>query len=251
MNDLSKQQLILLALLVSFVTSLATGIVTVSLMDQSPAMGQTITQVIEKTIEQVAPQDAAVGTASMTASADPIADSVKKISGSIVKLKSRTNQEIAGIGVVVSPTGVILSNKTSVAGLADYVALLPNGMEVPVVIIQSQIEGDIVFLAPASHPAGVAFNPVTIGDNPSLGQTVLSLSGTSTQSLGQGIVTSLPSGTSTNIGTSINPARLIPGSPLFDENGTVFGIRTDSSTDDSGASFYSLSELRSVIPVLR
>ena len=36
MEHLNKQQLILLTLLISFVTSIATGIVTVSLMDQAP-----------------------------------------------------------------------------------------------------------------------------------------------------------------------------------------------------------------------
>ena len=49
MNDLSKQQLILLALLVSFVTSLATGIFTVSLMSQAPQeVVQTINNVVER-----------------------------------------------------------------------------------------------------------------------------------------------------------------------------------------------------------
>jgi hypothetical protein len=41
-EELSKSQLIMLALLLSFVTSMATGIVTFSLMDQAPpAIAQT------------------------------------------------------------------------------------------------------------------------------------------------------------------------------------------------------------------
>ena len=51
MNDMTKHQLVLLVLLVSFVTALVTGIVAVTLINQAPApITQTIQRVIEKTI---------------------------------------------------------------------------------------------------------------------------------------------------------------------------------------------------------
>jgi len=56
-DQLTKSQFVLLILLVSFVTSVATGIVTVTLVNQAPApITEKINRVVEKTIEKVVPQ---------------------------------------------------------------------------------------------------------------------------------------------------------------------------------------------------
>ena len=56
MEDLNKNQIILLTLLVSFITSIATGIVTVSLFEQAPqGVTRTINRVVERTVERVVP----------------------------------------------------------------------------------------------------------------------------------------------------------------------------------------------------
>ena len=58
MQDLNKSQLILLALLISFVTSIASAIATVSLMEQVPApVTQTINRIVKNTIERVVPDN--------------------------------------------------------------------------------------------------------------------------------------------------------------------------------------------------
>ena len=51
MEKLNKSQIVLLTLLVSFVTLIATGVVTVSLMDQAPpAIAQTVNRIVERTV---------------------------------------------------------------------------------------------------------------------------------------------------------------------------------------------------------
>ncbi|MBK5215789.1 MAG: hypothetical protein JJE53_03215 [Candidatus Pacebacteria bacterium] len=53
-KELDKKQLILLTLLITFVVSIGTGIVTVSLMNQAPEIvPQTINNVIQRTIEKI------------------------------------------------------------------------------------------------------------------------------------------------------------------------------------------------------
>ena len=54
MESLTKTQIVLLVLLVSFVTSLTTGIVTVTLVNQAP---QPVTHTINKVVEKLVPRE--------------------------------------------------------------------------------------------------------------------------------------------------------------------------------------------------
>lgn len=249
MEHLTKQQLILLALLVSFVTSLSTGIVTVSLMDQAPqGVTQTISQVIERTIQAAAPQDAAVGSATNT---DPTADAVAQVSQSVVELENSQGSEVTGLGLVVSRQGVIVADRSAIAGLGDYVAVMPDGAKVPVAVVQMQASGDIVFLAPSQASTAVAFTPIVFAVAPRLGAAALSLSGSTTQVLGQGIVTESVAGDQGHISTTISPSDVMLGSPLFGADGSVSGISTNSLSEKGAAVFYPIAQLKAVIPALK
>jgi len=57
-KDLNKSQLILLAILLSFVTSIATGITTVTLMQQAPASFTVpVTRIVRETVEKIVPAE--------------------------------------------------------------------------------------------------------------------------------------------------------------------------------------------------
>ncbi len=250
MEHLTKQQLILVALLISFVTSLATGIVTVSLMSQAPqSVVQTINQVVERTIEKTVSSDtAAVGTI------NPAAQASSKVNKGLVRLKSKDFDKVSGFGIIMNSRGVILADRTSIAQLSNYEAIFPDGKAVPVSIIQSQLNGNVIFLAPTNNaPRTVGtFTPVSIASSTAIGQDAFSLSiiGTSTLLLGQGILTSavLDEYSTEPVTTTISSARLIPGSPLFNSKGQVIGMKMSSLTTEDGSAFYPLSSLQAVIP---
>jgi len=54
LEDLSKSQLLLLTVLVNFVTSIAVGVLTVSLLDQAPpTVTQTVNRIVDHTVETI------------------------------------------------------------------------------------------------------------------------------------------------------------------------------------------------------
>ncbi len=257
MDHLTKQQLILLALLVSFVTSLATGIFTVSLMEQAPQGAVSIiNRVVEKTVDATKQGQASVVTT--VQEEDALAKSVENISKSIVKIKNRSEGTVAGMGLVVSKSGVVLIDKSLVASPEGYDVILSNGTAIPVTLVQSQINGDIGFLAPALEltPAP-QFIVAKIASSVKLGQKIFSLSGsgTSTSNLGQGIVTRTGNNESDNendfaIITSIPQKDVLVGSIAFDQNGHAIGIKTRKLSWNDSTNFYPMSKIREIIPSL-
>jgi hypothetical protein len=234
MEHLTKQQIVLLTLLVSFVTSLSTGIVTVSLMDQAPVgVTRTINQVIEKTIQEAAPtQTASVGIVDIAVD-DELASSTALVSSSTVDIKDLATGNVVGLGLIKSKNGLIITDKSVVDPTRAYEAVLSNGTVISIIsstMTQSSDSSLAYFIPTGGYADGalMSFAPISLASSYSLGQKVLSLIGTSTIGLQDGIISRIAS---SSMDISIPPDVETPGSPIFDAKGEVIGIWASSTID--------------------
>jgi len=209
MEKLTKQQIVLVTLLVSFVTSIATGIVTVALMDQAPPdVVQTINRVVERTIEKVVSPPttnnaAAVITREMVVvkEDDKIVESIDKNKASVVRIYTNTpfagdvNQRMfIGLGTIVSQDGLIVTGDVFADPNGQYLVTLDNNKFYNVVVLPKK-EGDKLYFLKISHEKNspVSFTPVVLtnSDALKLGQTIISWGGQIQNSVSTGIVSSL------------------------------------------------------------
>lgn len=120
-KDLNKSQFILLAILLSFVTSIATGITTVTLMQQAPAsVTVPINRIVKQTVEKIVPGKDTVQTV-IIKEEDLVVDAIAKNKSSVFSITKEAqdldgkNIEVsAGFGFAVSSEGIIVADKSLV-----------------------------------------------------------------------------------------------------------------------------------------
>jgi hypothetical protein len=254
-EELSKSQIVLLVLLVSFVTSMATGIVTVSLMDQTPqSVASTVNRVIQQTIKEVsAPvQAAAVATTPATTKifvkqSDEIVSAVKKATPSVVRLYSSDGTTFLGMGVVLDTSGTIVTDAGAMGNASNALVSLsglPVSDNIGANVTTRDVSTGLVFLGIATSTQSTstpAWIPIGIPAAPAnLGQTVVLLAGESTSWIGNGLISSLPqssSGMPPLVKTNIPGDNVLYGSPLIDTDGNLIGISTSISRESSGSAY--------------
>ncbi len=263
MNDLNAQQIVLLCLLVSFVSSVATGITTVSLLGQSPQpVSQTINRVVERTIEKVV--DPVVNTVSnkpaeriietvVVNQEDLTVDAVAKNEKSLVRIYAHDRfgkRFFAGLGVVFSSDGKIITS-ASVADLSNTFEADYTEGNFKLNIVGAASQGVAIF-APTNVTEGQTFASATFGNsqNLKLAQTVIMLSGQNSNSVSTGIITGLESseGSISNlqtsssttpnvpislINTSISPEIISRGAMLMNLKGEIVGMRVAGAINGS------------------
>ncbi len=222
-EELSKSQLILLTILVNFVTSVATGILTVSLLDKAPPfVVQTVNRVVEHTIETVAQAaPAAVLQAPAPSNQDLVMNALGMDASRIVAIYDAT----IGTSTPAISIGTYLSKSRAVVTAAQDIlpkeALIkfPNGAFIPASLAH---EGGGITIYGFADDATLpkATSPILIGANDlKLGQTALAIGDDGSASTGivariseKNIHTTLP-----DIGT---------GSAAVDLAGNLIGIST-------------------------
>ncbi len=126
-KDLDKKQLILLTLLITFVVSIATGIVTVSLMNQMPkSVPYTVNNVIQRTIEKVTTVTEPSKEDNITTPNDQSESSVVISGDVLIKIyKDEVSENnFLGEGVLVSDAGLILTEESILEGEDKYIVVL-------------------------------------------------------------------------------------------------------------------------------
>lgn len=282
MNDLNAQQIVLLCLLVSFVSSVATGITTVSLLDQAPKpVSQTINRVVERTIERVVDPVVATVTNVATNNSRPIerivetvvvnqedltVEAVEKNAKSLVRLYgvNRVNEKFfIGLGVIVSADGTILTSSTVPELSQKFYGEYVNGT-FEIALSKVPNKGAVLF-APKNVTEGTVFTAATFGNsqNIKLAQSVIVLGGQDSNLVSTGIVTGLESsqGTITNedlsantqpisainqINTSISADTIIRGSILMTLKGEIVGVRIMGA---GASSFVSSNSIKTSIGI--
>lgn len=257
-EQLSKSQIVLLTLLVSFMTSIATGIVTVSLMDQAPpVVAQTVNRVIERTVETVAPATknqaaAAVVTQEKTVvvkEENLISQAVERISPSLVRVytSAQENPIFLGMGIVSDSSGVIITDISAIDDRAEATLVLADGTSVRSYVTKRDKDLGIAFLSATSTERLPTWKPASFATGrPILGETIVSLSGKTVARISSGIVTSLPPASSTSaplVDTDIENESILPGGIIINTEGNVVGVSTGVSRTSSRSAFIASSAL--------
>lgn len=260
MNDLNAQQIVLLTLLVSFVTSIATGITTVSLLEQAPApFTQTINRVVEKTIETIIPQPNENSNVVKTPIKETITvivkdedlaiDAVSKNSKSLARIyqKVGATEVFIGLGIVFDNQGRLVTDASIIQKSGKYTAVYSSGKYNLSVGYRELNDPYAILKISDGQNAPFDFSAARFSDsqNIKLAQSVISLSGINTNTVATGIVTNLitdsgalkeaqvksdaqPVQQLKLIETSVDKTNILIGSFILNLNGEIIGARINN-----------------------
>jgi S1-C subfamily serine protease len=215
MEELNKTQIILLAIFITFVTSVATGVVVVTLMDQAPqGITQTVNRVVERTVERVVSPGKVEQTEikQIVREDDTIVSSVKTARQSLVKVFKQGNsaltnvndaiatetqvaslsggvdgsglaigdkvvlgEDISRTGFIVSTEGIVVTSNEIVGGPGSVYYAMIGETKQDLRFIKGDNENGIAIFAMEPVPKGIISLNALSIDQVSLGKTVITL----------------------------------------------------------------------------
>jgi len=274
LEQLTKTQIILLTLLVSFMTSIATGIVTVSLVDQAPpAVTQTINRVVERTVERVVSPEGEDGESVsgevvtrevqvIVKENDLVPSAVADMEGSMVRLYTasagddgnNTVGTFLGLGFMVSENGLIATDAGLVAPARAYMVVVSNGSAFEARLKNSNDTRSTALLEVTGGQGAPTFKAAKLVNLSTiqLGQTVIALSGRERNSVATGIISDIElidtatfdAGKIGRLSTSIADISVLPGTPLVDLFGSVVGMYTTRDSAGANAVFTPIATVK-------
>jgi hypothetical protein len=228
LEDLNKTQLLLLTVLVNFVTSIAVGVLTVSLLDQAPpTVTQTVNRIVDHTVETIAstspisiipapaPQTVVIHDEDLQTAA--IAANVSRTVS--IYARSTSTPPIA-VGTFLPKSKAVVT--ASMLGLPkEALIVFPGGVTVPASLSKVGATLSIYGFADTATFPKVATPLLMTASTLKQGQTVLAI-GTGGNAL-TGIVARVDDA----IHTSITGVAV--GSAAVNSSGNIIGIALDSA----------------------
>lgn len=261
-EQLSKSQIILLTLLISFVTSIATGIVTVSLMDQAPpSVAQSVNRIVERTVERIVPAGQTASTVVtrektvIVKESDLISQAVERTTPSVARLYLNNSDPkmFLGFGVVLDESGIVATDVDALGEIGDAEVALQDGTHVRAFVTMRDRSSGVAFLQAATttkEGKTPVWKPATISvGTPRLGQTVITIAGKNISRIADGIITAIipdqsdSSATQNVIETNIGGDSIMQGGLLINTDGEVIGMSTSAGRAASLGGFISSSVL--------
>lgn len=235
LGDLKAQQLILLAVFVSFVTSVATGITTVSLIEAAPApVQQVVNRVVERTVERVVPEEKEdedqkppekeVVTV-VVKEEDLVTGAVDQVSKSVARVYVKGTDEFASLGVAVGPRRVLVDAEM-VALEGEYDVSVGGAARVLARVLREQGGFALLEIAPASPD--LAAPQFATPDALKLAQSLIAVAGRTSPAVATGALVSVSrddAGAVTSVQASLSGAEILPGTPVANIRGEVIGLR--------------------------
>lgn len=229
-DDLSKSQLLLLTLLVNFVMSIATGIVTVSLLDEAPqTVTQTVNRIVENTVQTVAPSVVPTQPAQQQPSEeDQLIAAIKGDQSRTVYLyaDATTSPAIAqGVYLPISRAVVVI---TDTALPQDAIVGFPNGSSAQVSLSRSNDSIMIYGFGDATALPAASGTTLVDAANLAQGQAVIGI--TAGGNAVTGIISKVDGDTVT---TTL--AQTPKGASAVDLKGELVGVSTGDGSTYVGA----------------
>lgn len=241
-EKLTKAQIVLLTLFVSFVTSIATGIVTVTLLDQAPpGITHTVSKVVQTTVEKVVePGEETEVRTVVVDYEDTLANTAGVLEQSIVRIyipaeaqegttTPETSRSFTALGFIFDQQGRVIADAGRIIANQPYEIELSDGnMYVAEAVRQDEDRG-LALLSPQeeleTNTKAVTFTGI---ESVRLGQTIFALAGENQFRLVDAIISEFISdeGESTPVGISA-PFPISSsgsGAPAFTAGGKVVGM---------------------------